>query len=155
MRWPVISPLELTWATGRRAGKGWTQAGRRASAARRAGPVAPHLPRPPVRAAGGGRPRPGRWRMGRIRTAEGRRPDAMRPRTSVARVPRPWPSNAHTWQVRSAGRAGASRHDKFNMDIIIHEDEIKPAKCYVMMTNPIAFLIMTKSNTNQLNMMKC
>ena len=33
-----------------------------------------------------------------------------------------------------------SRLDKFDMDIIIDEDEIQPDKCYVMMTNPITFI---------------
>ena len=33
-----------------------------------------------------------------------------------------------------------SRMDKFDMDIIIDEDEIKPDKCYVMLTNPITFI---------------
>ena len=33
-----------------------------------------------------------------------------------------------------------SRLDKFEMDIIIYEDEIKPDKCHVMMTNPITFI---------------
>ena len=33
-----------------------------------------------------------------------------------------------------------SRLDKYDMDIIIDEDEIKPDKCYVMMTNPITFV---------------
>ena len=46
--------------------------------------------------------------------------------------------------------------DKFEMNIIIDDDEIKPGKCYgpwhVMMTNPITFvLIMIKNNTIQLN----
>ena len=33
-----------------------------------------------------------------------------------------------------------SRLDKFEMDIIIDEDEIKPDKCYVLLTNPITFV---------------
>ena len=33
-----------------------------------------------------------------------------------------------------------SRLDKFDMDIIIDDDEIQPDKCYVMMTNPITFV---------------
>ena len=32
------------------------------------------------------------------------------------------------------------RLDKFDMDIIIDEDKIKPDKCYVMMTNPTTFI---------------
>ena len=50
----------------------------------------------------------------------------------------------------------SSQLDKFEMNIIIDDDEIKPGKCYgpwhVMMTNPITFvLIMIKNNTIQLN----
>ena len=33
-----------------------------------------------------------------------------------------------------------SRLDKFNMDTIIDENEIKPDKIYVMMTYPITFI---------------
>jgi len=33
-----------------------------------------------------------------------------------------------------------SRLDKFEMDIIIDEDEIQPNKCYVLMTNPLTFI---------------
>ena len=33
-----------------------------------------------------------------------------------------------------------SRLDKFDMDIIIDEDEIQPNKCYVLLTNPISFV---------------
>jgi hypothetical protein len=33
-----------------------------------------------------------------------------------------------------------SRLDKFEMDIIVDEDEIQPNKCYVLLTNPISFV---------------
>ena len=43
-----------------------------------------------------------------------------------------------------------SRMDKFDMDIIIDEDEIKPDNCYVMLTNPIT-IIFNNDKKNTIN----